>query len=73
MTPHVPLSSREIIKEVLEARQFGISMVHLHARDQDGQLSCKNEIYSEIINGIRQVDRDLILCIFNQRTIPDRV
>ncbi len=63
MTPHVPLSSREIIKEVLEARQFGISMVHLHARDQDGQLSCKNEIYSEIINGIRQVDRDLILCV----------
>ncbi len=63
MTPHVPLSSQEIIQEVLEARQFGVSMVHLHARDQDGQLSCKKEIYSEIINGIRQVDRDLILCV----------
>jgi len=63
MTPHVPLSPQEIIKDVLEARQFGISMVHLHARDQDGQLSWKKEIYSEIINGIRQVDRDLILCV----------
>jgi 3-keto-5-aminohexanoate cleavage enzyme len=63
MTPHVPLSPQEIIKDVLEARQFGISMVHLHARDQDGQPSCKKEIYAEIINGIRQVDRDLILCV----------
>jgi len=44
MTPHVPLSPQEIIKEVLEARQFGISMVHLHARDQDGQVSSKKEI-----------------------------
>jgi 3-keto-5-aminohexanoate cleavage enzyme len=63
MTPHVPLSPQEIIKEVLEARQFGISMVHLHARHPDGYLSYKKEIYSEIINGIRDVDRDLILCV----------
>ena len=63
MTPHVPLSPQEIIKEVLEARQFGISMVHLHARNQDGPLSCEKEIYSEIIKGIRQVDGDLILCV----------
>jgi 3-keto-5-aminohexanoate cleavage enzyme len=63
MTPHVPLSPQEIIKEVLEARQFGISMVHLHARNQDGHLSWEKEIYSEIINGIRHVDRNLILCV----------
>ena len=63
MTPHVPLSPQEIIQDVLEARQFGISMVHLHARDRDGKPSCKKEIYAEIINGIRQVDKDLILCV----------
>jgi 3-keto-5-aminohexanoate cleavage enzyme len=63
MTPHVPFSPQEIIKEVLEARQFGISMVHLHARNQDGHLSYKKEIYSEIISGIRNVDKDLILCV----------
>jgi uncharacterized protein (DUF849 family) len=63
ITPHVPLSPQEIVKEVLEARQFGISMVHLHARNQDGQLFCEKEIYSEVINDIRQVDKDLILCV----------
>ena len=63
MTPYIPLSPQEIIKEVLDARQFGISMVHLHARNQDGKLSCQKEIYSEIISGIRQIDSDLILCV----------
>jgi uncharacterized protein (DUF849 family) len=63
MTPHVPLSPQQIVKEVLEARQFGISMAHLHAREEDGEPSYKKEIYAEIINGIRQVDRDLILCV----------
>jgi uncharacterized protein (DUF849 family) len=38
-------------------------MVHLHVRDKDGRLSYKKEIYSEIINSIRQVDKDLILCV----------
>lgn len=63
MTPHVPISPQEIIKEVLEARQFGISMVHLHARAKGGRSTYKKEIYSEIINGIRRVDKNIILCV----------
>lgn len=63
MTPHVPISPREIVNEVLAARQFGISMVHLHARDEKGMPTYKNETYSEIISGIRRVDKDLVLCV----------
>jgi 3-keto-5-aminohexanoate cleavage enzyme len=63
MTPYIPISPAEIVKEVLEARQYGISMVHLHARDENGKPSYQKEIYSEMINSIRQVDRDLILCL----------
>jgi len=63
MTPYVPLSPQEIVKEVLEARQYGISMVHLHAREKDGEPSYKKEIYTDIIKGIRLVDRDLIVCV----------
>jgi 3-keto-5-aminohexanoate cleavage enzyme len=63
MTPYVPLSPEEIVKEVLESRQYGVSMVHLHARDKDGKPTYKKEVYSEIINAIRSVDRDLILCV----------
>jgi uncharacterized protein (DUF849 family) len=55
MTPHVPLSPQEIIKDVLEARQFGVSMVHLHARDQDGQPSCKKKYMQRLLTAFARL------------------
>jgi 3-keto-5-aminohexanoate cleavage enzyme len=63
MTPFVPISPSDIVKEVLEARQFGISMVHLHARGKDGNPAYQKEIYARIIDSIREVDPDLVLCV----------
>ena len=34
MTPHVPISVSEIIEDVHRATEAGITMVHLHARDE---------------------------------------
>ena len=61
MTPHAPLSPEEIIRDVLESRKYGVSMVHLHARGEDGKPTWKKEVYAKIIDGIREVDTDLIL------------
>jgi len=63
MTPFVPVTPQEIIREVLEARRWGISMAHLHAREPDGKPSYRKEIYQEIIEGIRAHDPDIILCV----------
>ena len=63
MTPHVPVSPDEIVAEVLGARQYGVSMVHLHARDEQGNPTHRRDVYAEIIRGIRRVDRDIILCV----------
>lgn len=63
MTTYLPVSPEEISKEVLESREYGVSMVHLHARDEEGNPSYKKEIYAEIISGIRKVDSELILCV----------
>ena len=63
MTPHVPITPEEIAKDVLEATKFGVSMVHLHARDSFGEPTYEREIYSEIIDRIRDFDSDLILCV----------
>lgn len=76
ITPYVPTSPEEIIKEVLEARKFGISIVHLHARDEEGKPTWRKEIYKEIIDGIRDVDgynsNSLILCVSTSgRDWPD--
>lgn len=64
MTQNVPILPSEIIDEVLEVAELGISMVHLHARDPEtGLPTYRKEIYAEIISGIRQKNKDLILCV----------
>ena len=63
MTPHVPIFPDEIIADVLEARQYGISIVHIHARDEEGNPTYKKDTYANIISGIREVAPELILCV----------
>ena len=80
MTPHVPITVTEIVEDVHRAVDIGITMVHLHARDEfTGEPTYKAEVYAEIIAGIRSFSRDLIVCVslsgrtfkeFEQRAEP---
>lgn len=64
MTPHVPLTASEIIEDVHRAHEIGITMVHLHARDEvSGAPTWRAENYARIIEGIRAFAPDLILCV----------
>jgi len=64
MTPYVPIRPEEIIKDVLEAVELGVNMVHLHARDYNtGTPTYRKEIYEEIICGIRKENKDLVICV----------
>ena len=64
MTPHVPVSPGEIVRDVLAAAELGANMVHLHARDpQSGEPTYHKEIYAEIIRDIRTKNKDLVLCV----------
>jgi len=62
MTPYVPVSVEEIVENVLEAVNIGITMVHLHARDeQNGEPTYKASVYGRIIEGIRRYAPDLVI------------
>lgn len=64
MTPHVPVTVQEIIEDVHEAVEIGITMVHLHARDEEtGKPTYKADVYGDIIAGIRKFANDLIICV----------
>jgi 3-keto-5-aminohexanoate cleavage enzyme len=64
MTPHIPITPDEIINQISEVADLGINMVHLHARDPiTGEPTYKKEVYAEIIRGIRNRHRNLILCV----------
>jgi uncharacterized protein (DUF849 family) len=80
MTPYVPITATEIVEDVHRAVDIGITMVHLHAREEStGEPTYKAEIYGEIIAGIRSFSKELIICVslsgrnfkeFEQRAEP---
>lgn len=64
MTPNVPVSVNEIIENVHEAVELGITIVHLHARDPlTGRPTYRAEVYGDLISGIRRHAEDLVICV----------
>jgi uncharacterized protein (DUF849 family) len=63
MTPYVPISVGEIVEEVLWCYDLGITMVHLHARDENGAPTYRKDVYGALIEGIRRKAPDLVICV----------
>jgi len=64
MTPHIPILVQEIVESIHEAVEIGITMVHLHARDQQtGETTWRAEVYGDIISAIRKFSQDLVICV----------
>jgi len=64
MTPLVPISVNEIVEDVHRAHEIGITMVHLHARDEvTGKPTYKSDLYARIIEGVRSYAPELIICV----------
>ena len=62
MTARVPVAPAEIVEQVLEVAAMGVNMVHLHAREPEtGLPTYKKEVYAEIIGGIREKNKDLVI------------
>ena len=45
MTPHVPITPKEIAHDVAAAASIGITSVHIHARGEDGVPTWEQEVY----------------------------
>jgi uncharacterized protein (DUF849 family) len=59
-----PLLPNEIIEEVHEAYEFGITMTHIHARDPITlENTYKSDVYEKIITGIRKHCPNLTICV----------
>lgn len=58
-----PIYENEIIEEVIQLNENGITLVHLHARDKDGANTLKKEVYQNIIEGIKKYAKDLVICV----------
>ena len=61
MTPHVPLTPAEIAADVAAAAAIGITSVHLHARDEDGDPTWQRETYARIVGAVREKAPDVVI------------
>lgn len=70
---YAPLLSNEIIDEVHRANELGISIVHLHARDENTlKNTYKKETYQKIIEGIKKYCPELLICVsLTGRNFPE--
>ena len=59
-----PLLPNEIIETVHQANEIGISIVHIHARDESTLKNTYNkEVYQTIIEGIKKHCPELLICV----------
>lgn len=71
--PNVPIKVGEIVADVKAAWECGITVVHLHVRNEVTEEPCyKKETYAEIIGGIREFAPELVICVSTSgRSISD--
>lgn len=62
-TPHVPVSVEEILEDVALCRELGASIIHVHARDENGAPTHRPQYFAPIVEGIRRLDPELVVCV----------
>jgi 3-keto-5-aminohexanoate cleavage enzyme len=61
--PHVPITPAEIAADARRSVEAGASILHLHAREDDGTPSVRPELYHEILERVRAACPRAILCV----------
>ena len=62
-SPHLPISIPEIVACARRVREAGASILHLHARDLEGNPSPAPELYSDLVARIREACGDVLVCV----------
>ncbi len=61
--PSVPVTPEEIADDAQRCYELGASILHLHARDEEGRPTYRREVYAEIVAGVRERCPDAIVCV----------
>jgi len=59
--PNMPIHPDEIVEEVYRSWNEGASIVHLHARDEEGKVTTNPAVFREISRRIRNKGCDIII------------
>ena len=59
--PHIPYTPKEIAEEGKRAVDAGASILHIHAREDNGMPSWRTEVFQEIHKEVRALCPDVII------------
>lgn len=59
--PHLPISVEQNVESILGAAEAGAAMVHVHAREEDGEPTQRLERFAPIVEGVRKAGCDVVL------------
>ena len=63
MTPHLPITPKQIADEVVRSWEAGAAVAHVHVRDPEtGQPSSSLDLYREVITDVK-ARCDIVLCL----------
>lgn len=64
MSPYLPITPDEIAQNAIDAAAAGAASVHIHARNPENGLPSPDlNLYRQIIDKIRDKNKDVIICI----------
>jgi uncharacterized protein (DUF849 family) len=73
MSPHLPITARQLIDEILAVHEAGGAVAHLHTRDQEtGLPNADQEVYREVATEVKR-HCDIILCTTTGGRLGDSV
>lgn len=72
-TPNVPIIPEEIISDTYQAYKLGASVVHIHARDEQGRPTHERRYFEEIFQGIKEKCPDIIICATTSGRVTPQV
>jgi 3-keto-5-aminohexanoate cleavage enzyme len=72
-TQHVPITPQEIAEDTCKAYKLGVSVVHVHARDEYGRPTHRKEYFEEIFARIKDKCPDIILCATTSGRVTPQV
>jgi uncharacterized protein (DUF849 family) len=72
-TKNIPITPEEIAEDTHKAYRLGASVVHVHARDEQGRPTHKKEVFEDIIRQIRRECPDIIICATTSGRVTPQV
>ncbi|MBL1209360.1 3-keto-5-aminohexanoate cleavage protein [Geminocystis sp. GBBB08] len=63
MTSHVPITPKEVALDVYNCAKFGLSCVHVHARDENQEQTGDSQRYVQYIEAIREKVPEMVICV----------